>query len=32
MKIEAWKTYPEFLFIEVSPFGGVRTLDRVVIF
>ncbi|AYH92038.1 HNH endonuclease [Lactobacillus phage Iacchus] len=30
MKIEVWKTYPEFSFIEVSPFGDVRTLDRVV--
>ncbi|MDR4073140.1 HNH endonuclease [Lactiplantibacillus plantarum] len=30
IKIEVWKTYPEFSFVEVSTFGRVRTLDRVV--
>lgn len=30
MKNEVWKTYPEFPFVEVSTFGGVRTLDRAV--
>lgn len=27
---EVWKTYSEFSFVEVSTFGRVRTLDRVV--
>ena len=30
MKNEVWKQYPEIPFIEVSSFGNVRTLDRVV--
>lgn len=30
VKIGVWKTYPEFPFIEVNTFGGVRTLDRMV--
>lgn len=28
MKNEVWKTYPEFPWVEVSPFGDVRTRDR----
>lgn len=27
---EIWKRHPEYPFVEVSTFGGVRTLDRVV--
>lgn len=30
VKNEVWKTYPEFPFVEVSTFGRVRTLNRVV--
>jgi len=30
MKIEFWKSYPEFLFIQGSSLGRVRTIDRVV--
>jgi len=30
MKIEVWKTYPEFPFIQGSNLGRVRTLDRYV--
>lgn len=30
VKNEAWKTYPEFPSVEVSTFGEIRTLDRVV--
>ena len=27
---EVWKTYPDYLFIEVNQFGEVRTKDRYV--
>lgn len=27
---EAWKTYPDYNFVEVSNLGRVRTIDRVV--
>lgn len=30
-KIEVWKPCPEFPFVEVSSFGDVRTLDKVVV-